>query len=205
MEEEIKRKEREREAALIRQLKMKQELEAPPQQMDLNPPQNRFSGEARVNVDMASMMEQQLRMMHDMTNSFMTNMAEREAERKRMQEKREMSELKSSIRNMEQMLFCGQINNFPHPSTFARFPSHAYMDRHNGPVPIRERLALPIKDKFDKSRLSSYNNNEPASKRFKSSYGKFGDGMNLPDDLVLTEITENGPKATRKKISYSSD
>merc|ERR1719312_1703539 len=145
MEEEIKRKEREREAALIRQLKMKQELEAPPQQMDLNPPQIRFSGEARVNVDMASMMEQQLRMMHNMT--------EREAERKRMQEKREMSELKSSIRNMEQMLFCGQINNFPHPSTFARFPSHAYMDRHNGPAPVRERLALPTKDKFDKSRL----------------------------------------------------
>ena len=206
MEEEIKRKEREREAALIRQLKMKQELEAPPpQQMDFNPPQNRFSGEARINVDMASMMEQQLRMMHDMTNSFMTNMAEREAERKRIQEKREMTEMKSSIRNMEQMLYSGQINKSPHPSTFARFPSHAYMDRHNGPVPVRERLALPIKDKFDKSRLSSYNNNEPASKRFKSGYGKFGDGMSLPDDLVLTEITENGPKAARKKISYSSD
>jgi len=206
MEEEIKRKEREREAALIRQLKMKQDLEAsPPKQMDFNLPQNTFPGEARVNVDMASMMAQQLRMMHDMTNSFMTNMAEREAERKRIQEKREMTELKSSIRNMEQMLYSGQINKSPHPSTFARIPSHAYMDRHRGTMPVRERLALPIRDKFDKSRLSSYNNNEPASKRFKSGYGKFGDGMNLPDDLVLTEITENGPKAARKKISYSSD
>ena len=207
MEEEIKRKEREREAALIRQLKMKQEFEAPPPQpMGLNPPQNRGPGEAIINVDMASMMAQQLRMMHDMTNSFMTNMAEREAERKRIQEKREMTEMKSSIRNMEQMLYSGQINNSRHTSSFARFPSHAYMDRYNGQVPVRERLALPMKDKFDNSRLSSYNNNnEPASKRFKSGYGKFGDGLSLPDDLVLTELTENGPKAARKKISYSSD
>jgi len=102
MEENIKIKEREREAALIRQLKMKQELEAPLR--NLNPTQNFFSGKARTKpnpapeVDMANLLAQQLKMMHEMTNSFMTNMAERDAERKLIQEKKEMTELKTSIK-----------------------------------------------------------------------------------------------------------
>lgn len=206
MEENIKIKEREREAALIRQLKMKQELEAPLR--NLNPTQNFFSGKARTKpnpapeVDMANLLAQQLKMMHEMTNSFMTNMAERDAERKLIQEKKEMTELKTSIKNMEQMLFCGQIYKSPLLSTVQ---SHAYMDRLNGPVPVKERLALPMKDNFNIKRLSSYNNNVSASKRCKSDYGQFGNWKSLPDDLVLTEITENGPKAARKKITNSSD
>lgn len=209
MEENIKIKEREREAALIRQLKMKQELEAPLR--DLNPTQNFFSGQARTKpnlapeVDMANLIAQQLKMMQEMTNSFMTNMAERDAERKLVQEKKEMTELKTSIKNMEQMLFCGQINKSPLLSTVRRAQSHAYMDRLNGPVPVKERLALPMKDEFDIKRLSSYNNNESASKRYKSDNGQFGNWKSLPDDLVLTEITENGPKAARKKITFSAD
>ena len=209
MEENIKIKEREREAALIRQLKMKQELEAPLR--DLNSSQNFFSGQARTKpnpapeVDMANLIAQQLKMMQEMTNSFMTNMAERDAERKLIQEKKEMTELKTSIKNMEQMLFCGQINKSPLLSTVRRAQSHAYMDRLNGPVPVKERLALPMKDEFDIKRLSSYNNNESASKRYKSDNGQFGNWKSLPDDLVLTEITENGPKAARKKITFSSD
>ena len=66
MEENIKIKEREREAALIRQLKMKQELEAPLR--NLNPTQNFFSGKARTKpnpapeVDIANLLAQQLKM-----------------------------------------------------------------------------------------------------------------------------------------------
>ena len=51
IEENIKIKEREREAALIRQLKMKQELEAPLR--DLNPTQNFLSGQARTKPNLA--------------------------------------------------------------------------------------------------------------------------------------------------------
>merc|ERR1719500_334827 len=100
-----------------------------------------------------------------------------------------MTQMMSSIMNMEKMLYSGQ-------------------------VPVRERLTLPMKDEDIKinnrysnynNRHSNYNNNAPAHKRFKASHGQFEYGMSLPDDLVLTEITEDGPKAARKKISFSSD
>lgn len=219
MEEDIKMKEKEREAALIRRLQMKQVLGAEQNdvKVDLQPPQSSCSGQARTNpppvVDMTSLMAQQLKMMHEMTNSFMTNMAEREADRKRIQEKREMTQMKSSIMNMEKMLYSGQIAQ-SHPSTYSRLPSHARINRLPGPVPIRDRLTLPMKDEVINTnnrysnynnRHSNYNNNAPALKRFKAGHGQIGDGMSLPDDLVLTEITEDGPKAARKKISYSSD
>lgn len=220
MEEDIKMKEKEREAALIRRLQMKQVLGAEQNdiKVDLQPPQSSFSGQARTKpppvVDMTSLMAQQLKMMHEMTNSFMTNMAEREADRKRTQEKREMTQMKSSIMNMEKLLYSGQIAQSPYPSTFSGLPSHARINRLPGPVPIRDRLTLPKKDEVINpnnrysnynNRHSNYNNNAPALKRFKTGHGQIGDGMSLPDDLVLTEITEDGPKAARKKISFSSD
>ena len=220
MEDEIQKKEKEREAALIRRLKMKQVLGAEQNDLkvDPQPPQSSYPGQARTNpppgVDMTMMMAQQLKMMHEMTSSFMTNMAEREADRKRTQDKREMTQMKSSIMKMEELLYSGQIAQSPYPSNFSRLPNHGRMNRLPGPVPVRERLTLPVKDEVNtinnrysnyNNKHSNYNNNAPASKRFKAGHGQFDDGMSLPDDLVLTEITEDGPKAARKKITFSSD
>ena len=213
MEEEIKKREKQRQEELISRLQQKKALEAQQKYdvVDFNIHQKLYNGPSKVStsqplaatgsVDMAGFMAQQLKMMQDMTNSFMNSITQREAERKKVEDKIEMREMKSSIKSMEQMLLAGQMNSFPPKSTtLTRFSSH--VSRAKRSLPVKDRLTLPMYNNFTNSSLVNNNGREPASKRSKNGNR---DDNKLPDDLVLTEITRDGPKAVRKKIFWTKD
>ena len=145
---------------------------------------------------MSMMMEQQMQMTMQLQRKMMMQAKMLSEEQKKIEERRKFDDLHLSINNLQKMILMKEgmglnNNNDQKGSVKMRVGP-------KNPLPRKESSSTVIKREYslEESKCQTSSKIDRRPKRFKFENNK------LPNDLVLTNLTDEGPKPAPKRIFW---
>ena len=142
------------------------------------------------------MMNQQMQMTMQMQRKMMLQAKLLSEEQRKLEERRKFDDLQFSINNLQKMIMLKEgteLNNnkIQKGSVKARVgPKNSLMEEELPSMAIQKEYSLK-----DKRKPLNNKNQRPKKVRYQNS--------KLPEELVLTNLTEQGPKPAPKRICWS--
>ena len=157
------------------------------------------------NVSMAALMKQQMQMNMQLMRKNMLQSKMFEEEMRKREEKRKFDDIQSSINTLQQMIMLKDGNPTALGNIFANNDQKGSVKARVGP---KNPLDLPNPSspgnnyhiKRKKEMIDRYDGDRRL-KRYKFN----DDDRRLPSDLVLTNLTDEGPKPAPAKIKWSDE
>ena len=170
--------------------------------INFNSKSSQSGPEESANVSMAALMKQQMQMNMQLMRKNMLQSKMFEEEMRKREEKRKFDELQSAINSIQQMIMIKGANPIAMGNVFTNNNPKGSVKARVGPKnPIDVRDPSSPRNNHFKRKTESHNDRDRRCKRYKFD----DDEKKLPGDLVLTNLTDDGPKPAPTKITWSDE